>query len=478
MVQEEEMKKKRYILYAFLILFLASQYKPVFASSEDNFQKKIDSYVRTAVDAGFSGAVLVAKGGKVILQSGYGLADREKNIPVRKETVFDIGSITKRFTKAAVLKLEEQGKLRRSDTLNKFFDNVPEDKAGITVKQVLEHTAGFHEYHDTTGDFEKMDREQALKTILNQKLRFKPGNQEAYSNSGYTLLAAIIELSSKQSYQSFLKEYLFKPAGMNRTGFYRDSLWKKDEVAIGYEGKTIGEKNSPHYWPHMTWALIGGGGMVSSVGELYKWIQALEAGKVLSEKTKKGMYDPQGNPMAYAGGNDFGFSAVVFEYPKEKKYIIVATNAHDNVSAPSLGRQISRILKGEEPQSIKPKDIKKSSSVAGKWGLPNSPTGQRSSAFLEAVNRQDLDYVQDFIEENLTPAFIGQFSMEEHISIFKELHEDMGKINLLGAKKTGEFIAELLIQSISSGQVLRIFLELEPDEPYLISGLSIKEEKK
>jgi len=471
------MSQKRYILFAFIILFLAIQYKPVFASPEDNFQKKIDSYVRAAVDAGFSGAVLVAKGGKVILQSGYGLADREKNIPVRKETVFDIGSITKRFTKAAILKLEEQGKLKISDTLNKFFDNVPEDKAGITVKQVLEHTAGFHEYHDTTGDFEEMDREQALKTILNQKLLFKPGDQEAYSNSGYTLLAAIIELSSKQSYQSFLKEYLFKPAGMNRTGFYRDSLWIEGEVAIGYEGKTIGEKNSPYYWPHMTWALIGGGGMVSSVGELYKWIQALEAGKVLTEKTKEKMYDPQGNPMAYAGGNDFGFSAVVFEFPKEKNYIIVATNAHDNVSATSLGRQISRILKGEEPQSIKPDDIKKSSSVAGKWGLPNSPTGKRSSAFLEAVNRQDLDYVQDFIEENLTPAFIGQFPMEEHLSIFKKIHEEMGEINLLGAKKTGEFTAELLIQSKSSGQLLRIFLELEPDEPYLISGLSIKEEK-
>lgn len=472
------MSQKRYILFAFIILFLAIHYKPVFTSPEDNFQKKIDSYVRTAVDAGFSGAVLVAKGGKVILQSGYGLADREKNIPVRKETVFDIGSITKRFTKAAILKLEEQGKLKRSDTLNKFFDNVPEDKAGITVKQVLEHTAGFHEYHDTTGDFEEMDREQALKTILNQKLLFKPGDQEAYSNSGYTLLAVIIELSSKQSYQSFLEEYLFKPAGMNRTGFYRDSLWKEDEVAIGYEGKTIGEKNSPYYWPHMTWALIGGGGMVSSVGELYKWIQALEAGKVLTEKTKEKMYDPQGNPMAYAGGNDFGFSTVIFEYPKEKNYIIIATNAHGNVSAPSLGRQISRILKGEEPQSIKPDDIKKSSSVAGKWGLPNSPTGKRSSAFLEAVNRQDLDYVQDFIEENLTPAFIRQFYMEEHLSIFKKIHEEMGEINLLGAKKTGEFTAELLIQSKSSGQLLRIFLELEPDEPYLISGLSIKEEKK
>ena len=471
------MRQKRYILFVFLILLLAGQYKPVFASSEDNFQKKIDSYVRTAVEAGFSGAVLVAIGGKVILQSGYGLADREKNIPVRKETVFDIGSITKRFTKAAILKLEEQGKLRRSDTLDNFFDNVTEDKAGITVQQVLEHTAGFHEYHDTTGDFEEMDREQALKTILNQKLLFKPGDQEAYSNSGYTLLAAIIELSSNQSYQSFLEKYLFKPAGMNRTGFYRDSLWKEDEVAIGYEGRTIGKKNSPYYWPYMTWALIGGGGMVSSVGELYKWIQALEAGMVLSGKTKEKMYDPQGHPMAYAGGNDFGFSVVVFEYPKEKNYIIVATNAHANVSATSLGRQISRILKGEEPQSIKPKDIKESSSAAGKWGLPNSPTGQRSSAFLEAVNRQDLDYVQAFIEENLTPAFIGQFSLEEHLSIFKQMHADMGKINLLGAKKTGEFTAELLIKSKSSGQALRIFLELEPAEPHLISGLSIKEEK-
>jgi CubicO group peptidase (beta-lactamase class C family) len=471
------MSQKRYTYFAFVILFLAIQFKPAFAIQDDDLRNKVDKYIHTAVDAGFSGAVLVVKGGKVILHKGYGPADREKNIPVKKETVFDIGSITKRFTRAAILKLEEQGKLKRSDPLTTYFDDVPEDKTGITLEQVLEHTAGFHEYHDTTGDFEEMDRDQALRTILNQKLLFKPGDRKAYSNSGYTLLAIIIELASGQSYQSFFMEHLFKPAGMNRTGFYRDSLWKEEEVAIGYEGRTIGEKNSPFYWPHMTWALIGGGGMVSSVGELYKWIQALDANKVLSEKAKEKMYDPQGNPMAYAGGNDFGFSAVVFEYPKEKNYVIVATNAHDNISAPSLGQQISLILKGEEPKSIKPDEIKERSSTGSKWGLPDSPTGQRSSAFLEAVNRQDLDYVQKFIEENLTSAFISQFSMEEHLSIFKELHEDMGEIDLLGAKKTDEFTAELLIQSKRSGQRLRIFLELEPGEPYLISGLSIKEEK-
>jgi len=471
------MPRKKYTLFTFLILFFASQFYPTLAGPEDDLKEKLDSYILTAVEAGFSGAVLVVKGGEVILHDGYGLADREKNIPVKKDTVFDIGSITKRFTRAAILKLEEQGKLKRSDLLSTVIDDVPVDKAEITIEQILEHTAGFHEYHDTSGDFEEMDREKALKTILNQKLRFEPGDREAYSNSGYGLLAVIIELVSEQSYPSFLKEYLFKPAGMDRTGFYRDPLWEEDEVAVGYEGRRIGKKNSPYYWPHMTWALVGGGGMVSSVGELYKWIQALQTNKVLSEKAKEKMYDPRGSPMAYAGGNDFGFSAVVFEYPNEKNYIFVVTNAHDNISAPSLGRQLSLILKGEEPQEIKPEVLEERSSASESWGLPDSATGLRASAILEAVNRQDLDYVKQFIQENLTPAFMSQFSMEEHLAVFKGIHENMGEIKLLGAKKTSEYNVEILIQSIESGRQLRISFELEAKEPNLIAGLSFKEEK-
>ena len=470
------MTQKRYALFALIILFIFSQYGPTLASTEDSLKGKMESYISTAVKAGFSGAVLVVKGKKVVLHNGYGMADREKNISVKKDTVFDIGSITKRFTRAAILKLEDQGKLKRSDLFSKYIDNVPADKAEITIEQILEHTAGFHEYHDTKGDFEEMAREQALKTILNQKLRFKLGARQAYSNSGYTLLAAIIEFVSEQSYESFLRENLFKPAGMKRTGFYRDPLWEEDEVAIGYDGRTIGKINSPLYWPPMTWALIGGGGMVSSVGELYLWIQALAGEKVLSEKAKEKMYDPQGRPMAYAGGNDFGFISVVFEYPVEKNYIIVATNSHGNMNAEFMGKQISQILKGEEPQEIKPEELNKKSTAAKGWGLPDSETGQRGSVILEAVNRQDLDHVKQFIEGNFTPAFISQFTMEEHQAFFKKIHASMGKIELLGAKKTGEFEAELLIQSKESGKQLRIFFELEADAPHLISGLSFKEE--
>ncbi len=263
---------------------------------------------------------------------------------------------------------------------------------------------------------------------------------------------------------------------MKRTGFYRDTLWKEDEVAVGYEGRKIGKINSPYHWPHMTWALVGGGGMVSSVGELFKWIQALEADKILSKKAKQKMYDPQGMPMAYAGANDFGFSAVVFEYPKEKNYIIVATNAHDNMSASFLGKQISIILKGEEPQTIKPGEFKKRASMARKWGLPDSPTGRRASAILDALNSQDLEKAKQFVEENLTPEFINHFSMEEHLSVFKQIFDAMGEIELLGAKKTSEFKAELLIQSKSSGKQLRIVFELDSEEPYRVSGLTFKEE--
>lgn len=468
---------KRYALYALVLLFILSLTGLSLAEAEDNLKEKIDSYINTAVKAGFSGAVMVVMGEKVILHHGYGLANREKNIPVTKDTVFDIGSITKRFTRAAILKLEDQGKLKRSDLFSKYIDNVPADKAEITIEQILEHTAGFHEYHDTKGDFEEMNRKQALKTILNQKLRFKPGERQAYSNSGYTLLAVIIEFVSGQSYETYLRENLFKPAGMARTGFYRDPLWKDSEVAVGYEGRTIGKINSPLYWPHMTWALIGGGGMVSSVGELYLWIQALAGNKVLSEKAKKKMYDPQGRPMAYAGGNDFGFNSVVFEYPKEKNYIIAATNSFDNISAEFIGRQISRILKGEEPQEITPEEIKARSKAAKGWGLPDSETGRRASAILDAVNSQDLELVKQFIKENLSPAFISQFTMEEHLGIFKQIHTDMGEIELLGAKKTGEFNAELLIQSKDSGKQLRIIFELEAQAPHLISGLSFQEEK-
>lgn len=118
---------------------------------------------------------------------------------------------------------------------------MPEDKQAITIDHLLTMRFGLHEYHDRSGDFEAMDRVEAFRRIMNQQLRFQPGGCKGYSNSGYAVLAMIIEEVSGQPYITYLREQIFDPAGMNHTGFYRDRLWTEEQVAYGYDARTFGE---------------------------------------------------------------------------------------------------------------------------------------------------------------------------------------------------------------------------------------------
>ncbi len=133
----------------------------VFCQSPANqLESQIQSYLDRLEEAGFSGAVLIAQNGEVIFKNGYGLADRKKYIPITSETVFDTGSLSKQFTAAAIVHLEEQGKLQVTDTLANFFDNVPSDKADITLHQLLTHSSGLPPYV-YQGDFVKTSRKEA-----------------------------------------------------------------------------------------------------------------------------------------------------------------------------------------------------------------------------------------------------------------------------------------------------------------------------
>lgn len=134
-----------------------------------------------------------------MLETARGLADREQAVPNEVSTAFDVGSIMKDLTAVAVFRLEGAGLLSRVDTLDQWF-SVPPDKAGITIDQLLGHRAGFRDFHDSTGDFEPLDRDEALARIFEQQLLFPPGQNVAYSSSGYTLLAAIIEEASGQPF--------------------------------------------------------------------------------------------------------------------------------------------------------------------------------------------------------------------------------------------------------------------------------------
>jgi CubicO group peptidase (beta-lactamase class C family) len=265
--------------------------------------KKLDQFLGALADWGLSGAVLVAKNDHVVLAKGYGLADREKKIPFTPATVVSVGSITKQFTAAAILKLKMQGKLQVTDPIGKYLPGVPADKAAITLHHLLTHSSGLES--DFGGDFEKVNRDEIIKRALASKLRTTPGQRYHYANAGYSLLAAIVETVSGQNYEAYLHENLFVPAGMNQTG-YQLAKWRQEDIAQGYQHTerygTILERPWAADGPY--WNLRGNGGIHSTLGDMYRWHLALEGDKILSSAERDKLFTPH---VSEGGGSHYGY---------------------------------------------------------------------------------------------------------------------------------------------------------------------------
>jgi CubicO group peptidase (beta-lactamase class C family) len=339
----------------------------------------LDEYLRRLEGYGFSGSLLVAKDGEIFLAKGYGLADRARSVPVSAATVFYSASIAKQFTAAAVMLLEQRGKLRVEDPIERYFDNVPEDKKQITLHQILTHSAGFpNEFSRAGMDFYKnadeyyyKNREEYVRAILAAPLDFKPGSDTGYSNAGFSLIAAIVEKASGQSYRSFVRQNLFIPAGLTHTGFGDDAKkWNQALVAKGFNGSV----EIPHSY-ESDWGVIGAGGIFTSVTDLYKWELALKGNKILNEIEKARMYgarvpsgsifdyaygwraqkSPRGTPIIWASGLEPEFSAMFQRYPDENVTVIFLTNNsldgfpyRDVLVIPGAGGTIERIVFGRE----------------------------------------------------------------------------------------------------------------------------------
>jgi CubicO group peptidase (beta-lactamase class C family) len=325
--------------------------EPPAAEPPGSLREGVEQRVDEAVAAGFSGAILVTHGGERVLVGGYGLADRERELPNREGTAFDVGSIMKTLTALAILRLEEDGALDLTDTLATLLPNVPADKAEITLLQIVQHRAGFDEYHDTMGDFEPMTRLEARARILEQELLFDPGSDEAYSNSGYTLLADVIETVSGATFTDFVRENVFVPSGMDHSGFYREELWQDVDTAIGYDAESFGD-NDPATWPY-TWSLIGNGGLVSTVIDLERLVSALWDGALLGPEALAAMQQAYFAPGAmlggqtvygHAGGGDFGLGGVLIDAPETSTRVIVATNTADELDVETFAVELATLI--------------------------------------------------------------------------------------------------------------------------------------
>jgi CubicO group peptidase (beta-lactamase class C family) len=302
---------------------------------------RIGALVESARRRGFSGAVLVVRPGRPVFSRGVGFADRQRRIRVTPRTVFDIGSITKPLTLAAALALVEDGKLDLSDRLGDLLSGVPSDKRAITLRQLLEHRAGLPAYvvDAPGGDFVDLSRDAALSRSLGRPLRFEPGSDYGYSDAGYTVAAAVIEDAAGRPFDDFVRERIFERGGMASAGFYGDR-WLPSRVAIGYGGRAHGARNAPDAWSHVSWSLMGAGGVVASARDLVNWTRRLWSGRVLDRSTVRTFYEilaqperlPRGNRfvLGYAGANDYGFNSVVVEGDRARRVVVVLTNADRN----------------------------------------------------------------------------------------------------------------------------------------------------
>ncbi len=270
---------------------IADSYSPNQFQHTAEIRKRVDSYFTQIEKKDFSGAILIGHKGNVILSKGYGYADKKRKVPYTSKTISDIGSITKQFTAAAILKLEMQGKLSTSDTLSMYFKELPEDKTNITLHQLLNMSSGFHVF--SGDDYQPVKENTFVDIIKKQELHFKPGTSFEYSNTNYSILALIIERVSGMSYESYLYKYLFEPAGMEKTGYSRPKF-VEDNIAVQHQYGTATEKATEKTWDgnRPSLHLLGGGGILSTAEDMFKWHTALMSEKILSNEAKKKYFQP------------------------------------------------------------------------------------------------------------------------------------------------------------------------------------------
>jgi CubicO group peptidase (beta-lactamase class C family) len=304
--------------YFFVFFFLTAIVFQPSAFSQDK-ASKIDELIEVFHEYGqFNGSVLVSEGGEVIFKKGYGLANMEWNIPIKPDTKFRIGSITKQFTSMLILQLVGKKKIDLEGKLSDYLLYYREDSGEkVTIHHLLTHTSGIPSYTGLPNFFDEVSRnpypvEEFIKTYCSGDLEFEPGSKYVYNNSGYFLLGAIIEEVTGQSYEDVLKEKILEPVGMTNTGYdHHDALIPNR--AAGYEKRAGEYVNAPYLDMSLPFAA---GSLYSTVEDLYLWDQALYTDKLLSKELKELMFKPH----VPAGGSHYAYGWMVGEksFPKSK----------------------------------------------------------------------------------------------------------------------------------------------------------------
>jgi CubicO group peptidase (beta-lactamase class C family) len=392
------------------------------APAGDALARGLADYLARCEAHGFSGSVLVAKDGKVLLAKGVGLADEKTKEPNTEHTLFEIASATKQFTAAAILRLCELGKLEVEDPISEHLPGVPEHSAAITIHQLLTHTSGIPR---ANGKGRGDDLARAVRDYLDEGPKTKPGERFGYWNGGYALLAGIVERCSGQTFMQFCAEHLFEPAGMRDTVFTGDEAPKGRAAAVGTSGRGPSRGALEHPYGSFAWQYRGMGGAVTTVHDLFLWHRALSGDRVLSAASRKVLFEPAlekyacgwfvtrtdaGRTCHSHGGSVRGFVCDFRRYPEHDGCVVVLSN-RDDFPPSAVSLNLERLLFGErlqypEPPAVAEASAEELAAYCGNYRLPDgSRLVVRASGSALRLGAEGKDAVRMIAGAQAPPGF-------------------------------------------------------------------------
>jgi CubicO group peptidase (beta-lactamase class C family) len=361
---------KRSIRLFLLFLFLA----PAAWGQEASAPAAVPSDLTAKVDEIFAPwssrespgcAVAVGENGRTLVSRAYGMADLEHDAANTPDTIFEAGSVSKQFTTAAVLLLAQQGKLSVQDDVRKHFPELPDYGTPITINHLIHHTSGLRDWGAVVGlagwprGTRIHNHSHVLDVISKQRsLNYAPGTEFLYTNSGYNLLAMLVERVSGQTFSEFTRRNLFEPLGMTRT------QWRDDFTRV-VKGRAIAyRKEDGQFHSEMPFEnVFGNGGLLTTVGDLLLWNENLVHGKVggpafLEEMHRRGRLNDgreieyarglfvlklKGVPEVAHGGATAAYRAFLARYPEQKLSLALLCNAAE-INSEELGRRVSELF--------------------------------------------------------------------------------------------------------------------------------------
>jgi len=352
--------------------------------------ERAQAYLEACEALGWSGTVLIEQRGKVVLNEGFGLANRAGAVAAGPATRYEVASVTKTFTAVAVLLLVQDGKLALSDPIGTRLPNVPPERAQITLEQLLTHTSGMP--REAAGGFGD-ELEVAIAAYFTTPARHAPGEAHEYWNGGYALLAGIVERASGTSFMEFCRRRIFEPAGLAATGFTGDEV-PTEVQARGYGAQGARFAAEHPYQDSYGWHYRGMGGIVTTAEDLFAFVEALEAGRVLRRTTVADMWTPRAGQYGLGwrvgtsapkgarcvghDGDVDGFHTSLRRFPDDNSTVIVLTNS-ELVPSWKTAADLEALLFGAAPTNVPlPETVKVSAkALAGLAGRYSSAAGAR-----------------------------------------------------------------------------------------------------